>query len=103
MRSIDGLPGLAAAPHAARMPEYGPGMRTGGAIAEGASGNGCVNGSANGSAQLVKAQNSGGGDVGVAAKTAGTATGRRRVEELVVAFALGIAVAAVYVKASGAL
>lgn len=79
MRSIDGIPALQAAPKAAGVPSCTDVMKR----AE-ASINGNVR--ANGSAVSVKT---------------GRSVERRRVEELVFAFALGVAVAAVYVRFVG--
>ncbi|TFK82478.1 hypothetical protein K466DRAFT_500250 [Polyporus arcularius HHB13444] len=81
MRSIDGIPALQAAPKAAGVPSCTDVMKR----AE-ASINGNVPVRANGSALSVKT---------------GRSVERRRVEELVFAFALGVAVAAVYVRFVG--
>ncbi|KAH9855758.1 hypothetical protein C2E23DRAFT_723703 [Lenzites betulinus] len=90
MRSIDGLVGLADAPKAERKPEVREVMRRADTSESGEpGGNGmkAVNGSA-------------GANAAVLLKTG--AFGRRRVEEWAVAFAFGIATAAVYVKVAGA-
>ncbi|KAI0638781.1 hypothetical protein C8Q77DRAFT_1213548 [Trametes polyzona] len=79
-RSIDGLPGVTIAPKAERTPEFREEMKR----ADTAE-NGSAKPAANGSRS-------------VAIKTAQNQTQRKRVEEWAIAFALGIAVAAMYVQ-----
>ncbi|EJF58546.1 hypothetical protein BD309DRAFT_929263 [Dichomitus squalens] len=81
LHSIDGLPGLATAPGVEKTPECTDVMKKADNAEDGTV---VVNSTAN-----------------VAGK-GGHATGVRRVQELVVAFALGVAVAAVYVQLAGA-
>ena len=98
LASIDGLPGLATAPTAEKLPRCTDVMKKadsaedGRIVVNGSAEDGriVVNGSANGSAVAVKG-------------LPNTVGGIRRTQELVVAFALGVAVAAVYARlAAGA-
>ncbi|RPD59332.1 hypothetical protein L226DRAFT_472874 [Lentinus tigrinus ALCF2SS1-7] len=82
-RSIDGIPGLQVAAKAPGVPTCTDIMKRAGASADGSI---PATATANGSAVSVKT---------------GQSVGRRRVEELAVAFALGVAVAAVYVRLVG--
>ena len=84
MRSIDGIPGLRVASTAPGVPTCTNVMKRAGASLDGSDST-AVNGSA----------------VSIGVKT-GRVGDRRRVEEVVFAFALGVAVAAVYVRFVGA-
>ena len=82
LTSIDGLPGLATAPTAETLPRCTDVMKKADSAEDGRA---VANGTANGSAVAVKGLPSVPGGI-------------RRMQELVAAFALGVAVAAVYAR-----
>ena len=85
MQSIDGIPGLRIAPKDEKMPRCTDGMKRADTAEDG---------------RVVTVVN-GRAAPGPAVAVKGAVDGRRRYAELVVAFALGLATAAVYVKLVG--
>ncbi|KAI8983182.1 hypothetical protein BD414DRAFT_490178 [Trametes punicea] len=88
LRSIDGLPGMAHAPHAERVPECRDEMRLANSPAHGK--------------DAEELERDAAGVTGLAANGSGVlvrqALGRQRLQEWMIAFGLGLAVAAVYVQ-----